>query len=196
VVDMSTHPKTEMVKTSELRPGDIVWHFSMRIKLADDRREWEGQFGTTYAFKGLVLNARDFDRGASKADDYIASFMRSDNDHWTVQGNDNARWSREVEPTNDGPTPAEIALAQAQIPAGPTMAQAKAASAAIDSEILARKHSCDMLIDCQAPITMIDAKGYLYCASHGLSRRQAVPCRKLRSAELRKLIRGEQISKY
>jgi len=55
---------------------------------------------------------------------------------------------------------------------------------------------CDMRIDCERPVAMIDAKGYVYCASHGVDRRQAVPCRKLRSYELAKLTRGEQIAKY
>jgi hypothetical protein len=55
---------------------------------------------------------------------------------------------------------------------------------------------CDMLIDCESPVAMIDPKGYVYCASHGVQRRQAMSCRKLRSYELAKLTRGEQIAKY
>lgn len=55
---------------------------------------------------------------------------------------------------------------------------------------------CDMMINCRRPVTMIDAKGYVYCTEHGLQRRTVMPCRKLRPAELAKLARGEQIAKY
>ena len=64
------------------------------------------------------------------------------------------------------------------------------------AQAAAQALQCDMLMDCQSPVAMIDAKGYVYCASHGVQRRQAMPCRKLRQAELVKLGAGEQIAKY
>jgi hypothetical protein len=55
---------------------------------------------------------------------------------------------------------------------------------------------CDMDNDCRQDVTMIDDKGYGYCAEHGLGRRDWRPCRKLRDYELRRLQRGEQLTHY
>lgn len=55
---------------------------------------------------------------------------------------------------------------------------------------------CDMATDCLSPVTMIDRKGYVYCAADGIERRFYVDCRKLRPHELRKLERGEQLARY
>lgn len=60
----------------------------------------------------------------------------------------------------------------------------------------AKALTCDMVDGCAQPVTHIDPKGFVYCTSHGLSRRQVMPCRKLRPAELRKLQRGEQLARY
>lgn len=54
---------------------------------------------------------------------------------------------------------------------------------------------CDMRSDCTAPVSMIDDRGFAYCAPHGVSRRGGgIRCRKLTPAELRKLERGEVIA--
>jgi hypothetical protein len=66
----------------------------------------------------------------------------------------------------------------------------------LTEEVQAQALTCDMVADCAQPVAMIDPKGFVYCASHGLQRRQVMPCRKLRPAELAKLARGEQIRKY
>lgn len=55
---------------------------------------------------------------------------------------------------------------------------------------------CDMTRDCVAPVSHIDQKGFAYCTPHGLERRLYQPCRKLRPHELRKLHRGEQLTRY
>jgi hypothetical protein len=59
-----------------------------------------------------------------------------------------------------------------------------------------RAIQCDMDNKCEAPATMIDNKGFAYCAEHGLDRRYYCPCRKLRDWELRRLQRGEQLRRY
>lgn len=56
--------------------------------------------------------------------------------------------------------------------------------------------SCDMHDDCWAEVTMIDDKGWIYCTTHGVSRRPQRKCRKLRPHELRRLRRGGKISRY
>lgn len=56
--------------------------------------------------------------------------------------------------------------------------------------------TCDMKRDCTAPITHIDNKGFIYCATHGTDRRDYCPCRKLRPFELRRLARGEVLARY
>lgn len=56
---------------------------------------------------------------------------------------------------------------------------------------------CEMRDDCYAPVTMIEDKGYIYCADHGIARRgYGNRTRKLRPAELKRLARGEQVERY
>lgn len=56
---------------------------------------------------------------------------------------------------------------------------------------------CDMKRDCEAPVSMLDNKGFGYCADHGLQRRNhGTPCRKLQPWEVKKLQRGEALSRY
>jgi hypothetical protein len=55
---------------------------------------------------------------------------------------------------------------------------------------------CDMREDCTAPVTHIDANGFIYCERHGIARRDWKRCRKLRPHELRRLQRGEQVKSY
>lgn len=59
-----------------------------------------------------------------------------------------------------------------------------------------KKPRCDMEKDCLEPVTHLDQKGYVYCTEHGLDRRRFRPCRKLRTHEINKLNRGEQINRY
>lgn len=57
--------------------------------------------------------------------------------------------------------------------------------------------TCDMTDDCATAVSMLDEKGYVYCAEHGLARRDyGLRCRKLRPHELRRIERGEQIARY
>jgi hypothetical protein len=59
------------------------------------------------------------------------------------------------------------------------------------------KLQCDMKSDCGEPVSMLDNKGFGYCARHGLQRREhGTPCRKLRSWEVKKLTRGESLNRY
>jgi hypothetical protein len=50
--------------------------------------------------------------------------------------------------------------------------------------------------ECNDKVTHIDAKGFVYCAAHGLRRRASQPCRKLEGWEARKLERGETLRRY
>lgn len=59
-----------------------------------------------------------------------------------------------------------------------------------------KQPSCDMVADCKAPIAYLDKKGFVYCESHGKQRQASQPCRKLRPHELKKIARGEQITRY
>lgn len=60
----------------------------------------------------------------------------------------------------------------------------------------ARKLACDMHIDCPGDVTHIDSAGFIYCAAHGLQRRQYEPCRKLRAHEVKRLQRGNPLKSY
>lgn len=50
---------------------------------------------------------------------------------------------------------------------------------------------------CSGQITHLDEKGYTYCRTHGIERRQSgIHCRQLTAAELKKLEFGEVLTKY
>lgn len=56
---------------------------------------------------------------------------------------------------------------------------------------------CDWDHDCAEAVSMIDSKGFAYCAYHGMGRRcSGTRCRKLQPYELRRLQRGEQVKRY
>lgn len=56
--------------------------------------------------------------------------------------------------------------------------------------------TCDMDRTCTAPVTHIDNKGYVYCATHGVERRDVRPCRKMRPFEVKRIMRGEPLARY
>jgi hypothetical protein len=56
---------------------------------------------------------------------------------------------------------------------------------------------CDQDRSCEAPVTHIDYKGWIYCARHGEQRRSGgIRCRWLRSWERRQLEAGEPLTRY
>lgn len=56
---------------------------------------------------------------------------------------------------------------------------------------------CDWRSECADPIAYIDAKGYVYCASHGPCRQGCgIRCRKLRLHEIRRLQSGKPLARY
>lgn len=86
------------VKTSELLAGDIVATGAGWAKITSDGRSYDG--GTVYAFDSVMLALAE--RIAAGSD--TARFVRGTNspdrpaDHWTIQGNDLARWTIEARP--------------------------------------------------------------------------------------------------
>lgn len=55
---------------------------------------------------------------------------------------------------------------------------------------------CDIR-DCVDPVSMIDDRGWIYCADHGLDMRSYYRrVRKLRPHELNRLKRGEKVKSY
>lgn len=94
---------TEYVNTLQLRSGDIVHYYGMRVLLGGRGEAVSRMEGLTTPlvvwFHGKVINAADL------ADDGIASRgLRTDTrcaecapgEHWQIQGNERARWAREV----------------------------------------------------------------------------------------------------
>lgn len=55
------------------------------------------------------------------------------------------------------------------------------------------KLCCDMKLDCVAPVTHIDEKGFAYCRNHGTARKAYRRCRQLTPAERKALIAGAAI---
>jgi hypothetical protein len=58
------------------------------------------------------------------------------------------------------------------------------------------KLRCDMKKECEATVSHIDNKGFVYCEGHGIQRRYFVPCRKPRPAEVKKLEGGVPLKEY
>jgi hypothetical protein len=56
--------------------------------------------------------------------------------------------------------------------------------------------TCDMVKTCQAPVTYIDEKGFVYCTGHGQDRQSYRRCRKLRPHEIKTLRSGQPIARY
>lgn len=56
--------------------------------------------------------------------------------------------------------------------------------------------TCDMKRDCTQPVAMIDQSGFIYCEGHGLDRRVWEPCRRLRGWEVRRLEKGNPLTRY
>lgn len=56
--------------------------------------------------------------------------------------------------------------------------------------------TCDMIAGCTEPITYIDIKGYVYCRTHGIERKDTCRCRQLTPAERRRILSGEPLEKY
>ena len=55
------------------------------------------------------------------------------------------------------------------------------------------KLTCQMVDGCTAAVSHIDNKGYVYCAAHGVERRDWRPCRRMRRWEIRELEAGRPI---
>ena len=55
---------------------------------------------------------------------------------------------------------------------------------------------CEMTSECNEAVTHMDKKGYIYCTTHGLERREYQPCRKLRPHEVNRLRKGRALTKY
>ena len=57
------------------------------------------------------------------------------------------------------------------------------------------KLCCDMEHDCESPVTHVDNKGWAYCDNHSTRRKAGgIPTRKLSTAEIKKLEKGETIA--
>lgn len=59
-----------------------------------------------------------------------------------------------------------------------------------------KKLKCDMTKECPEEVTHIDEKGFLYCARHGYQRKNVMRCRKLRPAELKRILENQPIKKF
>jgi hypothetical protein len=58
--------------------------------------------------------------------------------------------------------------------------------------------SCEMVAGCTHPVTHIGSKGYVYCAEHGVQRRQSgyERCRKMQPWELELIRAGKSLPSY
>lgn len=57
--------------------------------------------------------------------------------------------------------------------------------------------TCDMSRECQAPVTHIDEKGFIYCREHGHQRREyGKRCRQLAQWEVKRLLTGKPLARY
>ena len=56
--------------------------------------------------------------------------------------------------------------------------------------------TCDMVEGCTEPVTHIDSKGYVYCATHGQERKATQRCRKLLPRERVQLLNDQPLAAY
>lgn len=58
--------------------------------------------------------------------------------------------------------------------------------------------TCDWSTDCNAPVSHLDEKGFVYCTEHGIGRRlySGRRCRKLRPWELKMVHAGKALPSY
>lgn len=91
--------RTEGVSTDQLRTGDLVLNYGMRIRLTarEVYQSWSsprwGEDGSTvYRFDGHVENADEIH--ALGRDHVTSGLLRGS--YWAVQGNDLASWTRVV----------------------------------------------------------------------------------------------------
>ena len=58
--------------------------------------------------------------------------------------------------------------------------------------------TCDMVADCQEPLTHLDENGSVYCYQHGVQRQRSgwKRCRKMRPYEINRIYAGKQIERY
>ncbi|AMS01076.1 hypothetical protein SEA_ARCHERNM_82 [Mycobacterium phage ArcherNM] len=85
----------EEISTHDIKLGDIVWHFGMRLRIVSEPRETnhpKNEYSPTLAADSIIENwdeVKDFVGNLATVDDQGIR-------HWGVQGNGLARWSREV----------------------------------------------------------------------------------------------------
>ena len=98
---MAEQPTTIQVDTSQIRVGDLVLNYGMRIRI-DQIRVIEEPDGNCYCCYGTVLNVQE----AIEGHDIPRSFMFNEirhvygaghpgarEDYWNVQGNSLATWT-------------------------------------------------------------------------------------------------------
>lgn len=95
---MSAHAGREVVTTPELREGDIVCAYGMRIKLGERHIDPRADRDVVW-FLGTILNVEEVD-----ANGWVPRGWRTNDRYpefepgtfWQVQGNELATWAREV----------------------------------------------------------------------------------------------------
>ncbi len=88
------------LKSSELRQGDIVLQFGMRLLIDQEIKDYSGAYGQVYHTSAKVLNPEEVKEEAYVPwswlfPDVFKGGWRKDYDadpRWDVQGNDNAFW--------------------------------------------------------------------------------------------------------
>ncbi|WP_131806852.1 hypothetical protein [Mycobacteroides abscessus] len=89
---------TDECKTSDIREGDVIRHFGMRLRVDREMREYywpdvDFLTGPVWSTSALIEN---WDEVAS----YVGNLARIDESgqrRWTIQGNNLAKWMRERE---------------------------------------------------------------------------------------------------
>uniref|UniRef100_UPI003F4959C7 hypothetical protein n=1 Tax=Amycolatopsis sp. CA-096443 TaxID=3239919 RepID=UPI003F4959C7 len=89
---MAEKVSTEKVSTDKLRPGDLVLHCGMLIRLGERETYPSRTAGrAVYRFPGTVENIDEVLRPGQATTGFLGSDGR-----WSVQGNDLAAWFRVV----------------------------------------------------------------------------------------------------
>ena len=88
--------KYEDITTHDIRKGDIVWNFGMRLQIVSEPTQTNhpiNEYSPTLAATAVITNW-------DEVKDFVGNLAEVDaegNRTWGVQGNGLARWSREVQ---------------------------------------------------------------------------------------------------
>ncbi|KAB2344852.1 hypothetical protein [Actinomadura rudentiformis] len=100
---------TERVATPDLRGGDLVLHYGMRVRIPAEPRTWRRKDMTVYGWDGQIENLDEVLTAGLVPHAFLREEVWMDGegwvcrttDRWVIQGNELAMWTRLLAPGAD-----------------------------------------------------------------------------------------------